>query len=50
VKEYLADRVDGYLFQTSSGNPRDASNVLERKLNTLLERLEIPKIDIKLLV
>jgi integrase len=36
VKEYLADRVDGYLFQTSSGNPRDASNVLERKLNTLL--------------
>jgi len=49
VKEYLADRVDGYLFQTSSGNPRDASNVLERKLNTLLERLEIPKIDIKLL-
>jgi Phage integrase family len=49
VKEYLADRVDGYLFQTSSGNPWDASNVLERKLNTLLERLEIPKIDIKLL-
>ena len=36
VKEYLADRVDGYLFQTSSGNPWDASNVLERKLNTLL--------------
>ncbi len=49
VKEYLADRSDGYLFQTSSGNPWDASNVLERKLNTLLERLEIPKIDIKLL-
>jgi integrase len=49
VKEYLADRVDGYLFQTCSGNPRDASNVFERKLNTLLERLEIPKIDIKLL-
>jgi integrase len=49
VKEYLADRVDGYLFQTSSGNAWDASNVLERKLNTLLERLEIPKIDIKLL-
>jgi integrase len=49
VKKYLADRTDGYLFQTSSGNPWDASNVLERKLNTLLERLEIPKIDIKLL-
>jgi len=49
LKEYLADRVDGYLFQTPSGNPWDASNVLERKLNTLLERLEIPKIDIKLL-
>jgi integrase len=43
LKEYLADRVDGYLFQTSSGNPRDASNVLERKPNTLVERLEIPK-------
>jgi integrase len=49
VKEYLAARLDGYLFQTSSGNPWDASNVLERKLNTLLERLEIPKIDNKLL-
>jgi len=49
LKEYLAGRTDGYLFQTSSGNPWDASNVLERKLNTLLERLEIPKIDIKLL-
>jgi len=49
LKEYLAERTDGYLFQTSSGNPWDASNVLERKLNTLLERLEIPKIDIKLL-
>jgi len=49
VKKYLADRTDGYLFQTSSGNPWDASNVLERKLNTLLERLEIPKIDIRLL-
>src|SRR5262249_39353251 len=49
VKEYLAGRADGYLFHTSSGNPWDASNVLERKLNTLLERLVIPKIDIKLL-
>jgi integrase len=49
VKEYLAGRTDGYLFQTSSGNPWDASNVLERKLNTLLERLGIPKIDTKLL-
>ena len=47
VREYLADRVDGYLFQTSSGNPWNASNVLERKLNALLERLEIPKIDIQ---
>jgi len=31
VKEYLAGRADGYLFQTSSGNPRGASNVLEPK-------------------
>jgi integrase len=49
VKEYLAGRTDGYLFQTSSGNPWGASNVLERKLNTVLERLDIPKIDTKLL-
>ena len=45
VKEYLAGRTDGYLFQTSSGNPWGASNVLERKLNTVLDRLDIPKID-----
>jgi len=38
-----------FLFQTSTGKPRDASNVLERKLNTVLERLEIPKIDVRLL-
>jgi integrase-like protein len=49
VKEYLAGRTDGYQFQTSSGNPWGASNVLERKLNTVLERLNIPKIDSKLL-
>ena len=40
VKEYLAGRTDGYLFQTSSGNPWGASNVLERKLNTVLDRLD----------
>jgi integrase len=49
VREYLAGRTDGYLFQTSSGHPWDASNVLERKLNAVLERLDIPKIDTKLL-
>jgi integrase len=49
IKEYLAGRADGYLFQTSVGNPWDASTVLDRKLNTLLKRLEIPKIDPKLL-
>jgi integrase len=49
VREYLAGRTDGYLFQTSSGNPWDASNVLERKLHTVLSRLDIPKIDTKLL-
>jgi integrase len=49
IKEYLAGRTDGYLFHTDSGNPWDASNVLERKLNTVLERLEIPKIEPKLL-
>jgi integrase len=47
IKEYLAGRTDGYLFQTSNGGPWDASNLLERKLNRLLERLEIPKIDPK---
>jgi hypothetical protein len=49
LKEYLAGRTEGYLFHTSSGNPWDASNELERKLNALLEHLEIPKIDPKLL-
>ena len=49
VREHLAGRTDGFLFHTDSGNPWDASNVLDRKLNALLERLEIPKIDPKLL-
>jgi integrase len=49
IKEYLAGRTDGYLFQTSSGNPWDASSVLERKLNTLLDSLDIPTIDTRLL-
>jgi integrase len=49
LKEYLADRLDGFLFQTSEGNPWDTSNVLVRKLNKLLARLEIPKIDNNLL-
>jgi integrase len=46
---YLGDRTKGYLFQTAAGNPWGASNVLERKLNTLLARLKIPKIDPTLL-
>lgn len=43
--EHLTGRSDGFLFQTSEGQPWDASNVLDRKLNKLLARLEIPKID-----
>jgi len=49
LKEYLAGRSDGFLFQTSEGTPWDASHVLVRKVNTLLERLEIPKVDLKVL-
>jgi integrase len=49
LKEHLAGRTEGYLFQTSAGSPWDASNIMVRKLNTLLTRLEIPKIDPKLL-
>lgn len=49
LKEYLAGRTEGYLFQTSAGTPWDANNVLVRKLNTLLERLGIPKIDLRIL-
>src|SRR5258708_341709 len=49
LKKYLDGRTEGFLFQTSTGKPWDASNVLERKLNTLLERLQIPKTDVKLL-
>jgi integrase len=49
LKEHLAGRTDGYLFQTSAGCPWDASNIMVRKLNTLLSRLEIPKVDPKVL-
>jgi hypothetical protein len=49
LKEYLADRTDGYLFHTSTGKHWDSSSVLGRRLNGLLERLEIPKLDPKLL-
>jgi integrase len=49
LANYVVGRSEGFLFQTSTGNPWDASNVLERNLNTLLERSEIPKIDVKLL-
>jgi len=49
LKEYLADRTEGYLFQNSAGSPWDASNILVRKVNRLLDDLEIPKIDPKLL-
>jgi integrase len=49
LKEHLAGRTEDYLFQTSAGSPWDASNIMVRKLNTLLIRLEIPKIDPKLL-
>jgi hypothetical protein len=45
----LAGRTDGYLFHNFVGNPWDASTVLDRKLNALLGRLEIPKLDLKLL-
>ena len=49
LKHYLNGKQEGFLFQTSTGEHWDASNVLDRKLNTLLERLGIPKIDTKLL-
>ena len=45
LKEHLEGRPEGFLFQTSTGKPWDASNVLERKLNAVLERLGIQKID-----
>jgi integrase len=46
---YISNREEGFLFRTATGSPWDASNVLERKLNTLLDRLNIPKIDAVLL-
>lgn len=50
LKEYLAGRTeDGYLFPTPVGTPWDDCNVRDRILNPLLGRLEIPKIDPKLL-
>jgi hypothetical protein len=41
----VVGRKGGFLFQTSEGNPWDASNALVRKLNKVLSRLEIPKMD-----
>jgi len=35
LKEYLDGRTQGFLFQTSTGVPWDASNVLERKAEHL---------------
>ena len=50
LKEYLAGRTeDGYLFRTSAGSSWDDCNIRDRVLQPLLERLEIPKIDPKLL-
>jgi integrase len=49
LMEHLGKREDGYLFQTAENTPWDANNVLARKLNKILERLKIPKIDLKLL-
>jgi integrase len=49
LKEYIAGREEGFLFQTTEGGPWDASNILVRKLNKLLTQLEIPKIDPKIL-
>lgn len=39
LEEYLAGRADGYLFQTSTGDPWDTS--LARAGDELLERLGI---------
>jgi hypothetical protein len=47
--KHLADRTEAYLFQISTGKFWESSSVLGRTLNGLLERLEIPKIDPKLL-
>jgi hypothetical protein len=47
IREYLAGQTATYSIY--SGNPWDTSNVLERKLITLVDRLEIPKIESKLL-
>jgi integrase len=49
LKAYLDGREEGYLFQTEEGSPWDASNILVRKVNRLLQQLEIPKVDPKIL-
>jgi integrase len=46
IKEYLAGRTDGHLFQTSDGQPWNPDNVRNCKLNPLLDRLKIPKHDL----
>jgi integrase len=49
VSEHLAGRKDGYLFQTPTGKPWNADIVRLRKLNPILERVDIPILDEKLL-
>jgi hypothetical protein len=44
LRDYLAGRTEGYLFQTSAGTPWGSHNVRKR-LNRLLKRVGIPKID-----
>ena len=49
LAEHLAGRTEGYLFRTETGEPWDSNKVRDKKLNRILERAGIPKIDEKLL-
>lgn len=46
IKEYLAGRSEGYLFQTPAGDPWEPGSIKKQKLNKLLRHLNIPRVDL----
>jgi integrase len=49
LSKHQAGRTEGYLFRDSRGDPWDTDEVREQRLNPILKRVGIPKIDEELL-
>jgi integrase len=43
LKQFLADRTAGFIFETSGGKPLTQTNLLKRELHPILATLEIPR-------